>query len=82
MAVTASNAATAGGTASDLWFLEFRCGLPPLWPLALTECVEVATPGRVGVRGGMTTGLECMGAADAALGLGCDVYDGCSMVGV
>lgn len=59
----ARRAATAGGIASGLWFLGVRSGLPPLCPRALTVCVEVAVPVRVGVRGGITTGFECMGAA-------------------
>ena len=68
MAVTASRAATAGGRASGLWLLVERAGLPPFCPLTQTVCVE---EGRVGVRGGMTTGLECLsmlpaGSAEAS----------------
>jgi hypothetical protein len=58
----ASKAATAGGSASGLWLLVERAGLPPFWPLTRTVCVEDA---RVGVRGGMTTGLECLSMSAA-----------------
>lgn len=61
IAVMASKAATAGGSASGLWLLEERVGLPPFWPLVRTVCVEDA---RVGVRG-MTTGLECLSISAA-----------------
>lgn len=57
IAVIASKAATAGGSASELCPLAERAGLPPFCPLTRTVCVEDA---RVGVRGGMTTGLECL----------------------
>ena len=60
IAVIASKAATAGGSASGLWLLEERAVLPPFCPLTRTVCVEDARVGVRGVRGGMTTGLECL----------------------
>lgn len=57
MVVKASKAATAGGRASGLWALVERAGLPPFCPLTRIVWVDEA---RVGVRGGMTTGLECL----------------------
>lgn len=62
MAVTAKRAATAGGMASDLWVLEECCGLPPLVPRTFTVWVWVVF--REGIRGGITTGWECMSGVD------------------
>lgn len=59
----ASRAATAGGRASGLWLLVERAGRPPFCPLRRTDCVD---EGRVGVRGGMTTGRECLSMSSAA----------------
>ena len=75
IAVTASRAATAGGIASGLWFLDTRCGWPLCWPRALVVWVEVAV--LMGVRGGITTGAECVGAAGATgAGMGFDIACG------
>jgi hypothetical protein len=57
--VTASRAATAGGIASGWWFFGTRVFLAPFCPLTLT--VWVAVELLVGVRGGITTGFECVG---------------------
>lgn len=56
----ASRAATAGGRASGLWLFVERAGLPPFCPFIRTVWTD---DGRVGVRGGMTTGLECLSIA-------------------
>jgi len=61
IAVTASKAATAGGRAFASWLCALRAGLPPLCPLILTVCVEVAD--LRGVRGGITTGCDMVVAS-------------------
>ena len=58
----ASRAATEGGRASGLWLLVERADLPPFCPFIRTVCVDDA---RVGVRGGMTTGRECLSMSSA-----------------
>ena len=68
IAVTASQAATAGGRALASWLCGVRAGRPPFCPLILTVCVDVADFS--GVREGMTTGLD-MVAAGACIGAGC-----------
>ena len=58
--MTASSAATAGGIASDLWFFGTRCERPPCCPRVLIVWVEVAV--LIDMRGGITTGAECVGS--------------------
>ena len=67
--VTASSAATAGGMASDLWFLGARMVRPPFWPRTLTVWVEVDV--LVGVLGGMTTGLDWVKVGEVMVGESC-----------
>ena len=62
IAVTASKAATAGGSAFASWLRDERVDRPPFCPLILTLCVEVCDC--MGVRDGMPTGLVMVAAGD------------------
>lgn len=73
MAVTASKAATAGGSALASWLWDERADRPLCSPRILVVCVE--DEDLMGVRSGMPTGLDMVVEEGACVG-------GCSGDGV